>query len=122
MDGQRIVPRCIYFRIQLDRFLVNDMTEAVIIAILGSGAFSALVSGIVSMISERRKEKKGDSKCIMMLMADAIYTKGERLSKEDKVESEELKLFVDMYDLYKKKGGNGYADDLKNKVTSKPLM
>ena len=101
---------------------MNDMTEAIIIAILGSGAFSALVSGVVSMISERRKEKKGDSKCIMMLMADAIYTKGERLSKEDKVESEELKLFVDMYDLYKKKGGNGYADDLKNKVTSKPLM
>ena len=95
--------------------------ENIIIAILGSSVLSALVSGLFNYLNDRRKEKKGEGKCLTMLMADAVYTKGEKLSNQPKVSREEKKLFDDMYDLYKAMGGNGYSDDLKAIVKNKPI-
>ena len=97
--------------------MTEESIVTIVVAVLGSGAFSALVSGFVSWL----KDKRGEGKCILMLMADAVYTKGEKLSKQPEVSREEKKLFDDMYDLYKKQGGNGYADDLKNLVKNKPV-
>lgn len=97
--------------------MTDELVVKIVVAVLGSGAFSALVSGFVAWL----KDKRGEGKCLMMLMADAVYTKGEKLSSQSEVSREEKKLFDDMYDLYKKQGGNGYADDLKEAVKKIPV-
>lgn len=95
--------------------------ENIIIAILGSGAFSALVTGIINLINARQKAKKGSDEMILMLTASQLYMMGESIITRGAVTFKELELFNDMYDLYKKKEGNGYVDDLKKRISALPI-
>ena len=95
--------------------------ENIIIAILGSGAFSALVTGIINLINARQKAKKGSDEMILMLTASQLYMMGESIITRGAVTFKELELFNDMYDLYKKKDGNGYVDDLKKRISALPI-
>ena len=95
--------------------------EQIIIAILGSGALSALVSGLVAYLNDKRKEKKGTGKLIMMLTARELYQMGEKFVAQGYADNEELKLFNDMYKIYKEQGGNGYADTLKERSDKLPI-
>lgn len=95
--------------------------KEIILAVLGSGALSALISGLISYLNERRKEKKGTGKLIMMLTADALYKRGEKFVEQGYADSEELKLFSDMYKIYKEQDGNGYADGLKERSDKLPI-
>ena len=99
----------------------EKLITQIIIAVIGSGAFSAIVSGIVSAASEKRKDKKGTGKLIMMLTADALYKRGEKFCEQGYADDEEYKLFLDMYSIYKDQEGNGYADDLKKRAEKLPI-
>ena len=70
---------------------------------------------------EKRKEKKGTGKLIMMLTATALYEKGEKFVTQGYADDEEYKLFLDMYQIYKDQEGNGYADDLKKRAEKLPI-
>lgn len=95
--------------------------ENIIIAILGSGAFSALVTGIINLINARQKAKKGSDEMILMLMTSQLYVMGESIITRGSVTFKELELYNDMYKLYKDKEGNGYVDELKSRISKLPI-
>lgn len=96
--------------------------QAIVIAILGSGAFSALISGIITLITARQKEKKGSDELILFLTAAMLYNLAEQALSKKSITMRGLELFNDMYDKYKAKGGNGYVDILKMKVNALPVV
>ena len=100
---------------------MNEAVQKIIIAILGSGAFSALVTGVVNLLNARQKAKKGSDEIIKMLAASQLYMMGENIIRRGEITFKELELYNDMYDLYKKKDGNGYVDDLKAKISALPI-
>ena len=100
---------------------MEDIITKIILAVLGSGAFSALVSGLVSYFNEKRKDKKGSGQLIMMLTADKIYDNLEKFCEEGFANDEQYKLTLDMYKIYKEQGGNGYAEELKKRAEKLPI-
>lgn len=101
--------------------MTDELIVKIVAAVLGSGAFSALVSGIMSYLNEKRKDKKGSGKLIMMLTARELYQMGEKFVSQGYADNEELKLFTDMFKIYKEQDGNGYADALKDRVDKLPI-
>lgn len=100
---------------------MSDAISKIIVAILGSGAFSALVTGVINLLNAKQKAKKGSDEMILMLTASQLYMMGESIITRGTVTFKELELFNDMYSLYKKKDGNGYVDDLKSRISSLPV-
>ena len=96
---------------------MDENIVKIIAAVLGSGALSALVSNIFSLI----KEKRGTNKLVMMLTADKIYDNFEKMCEDGFAENEKYKLTLKMYEIYKEQGGNGYADDLKSRAEKLPI-
>lgn len=97
------------------------MTEAIAIAIIGSSAFTVLVNAAVELIKNLFGNKSLTSKAINFTLLSALEQYGEKLLAKGSVEQEDLNQFCEMYKLYKKRGGNGYADKLKAEVDKLPL-
>lgn len=97
------------------------MTEGIIIAILGSSTFTVIVNALVELIKGLASKKRGTTKAINFCLLTALQGYGERLIEKQSASPEEIKQFLEMYNLYKKQGGNGYADRLKAEVDKIPL-
>lgn len=93
------------------------MSETVILAILGSGAVSALISGIFNLV-ERRREK--DDAIQLMLYHD-IKAECREYIAEGSIDSESLEVLIKMHDTYHKRGGNGYLDKMMADVKKLPV-
>ncbi len=96
---------------------MSESTVKVVVAILSSGALSAIVSNVFTML----KEKKGINELVMLLTADKIYDNFEKMCEDGYVEEEKYKLTLKMYNTYKEQKGNGYADDLKKRAERLPI-
>lgn len=97
------------------------MTDTVIIAILGSSAFTVLVNAAVELIKNQFGSKSLTAKAINFTLLSALEQYGEKLLAKGYVEPEDVNQFTEMYQLYKKRGGNGYAEKLKAEVDKLPL-
>lgn len=93
----------------------------IIIAIIGSGALSALVSGLVTYLNGRRKAKSGLDKGVRMLLLAEIKMSGSKYCSDGHISFGELESFTEMYNVYKALGGNGYAEAVKHKVEALPV-
>lgn len=96
---------------------MSEDVVKIILAVLSSGALSALISNLFALA----KEKKGLNKLVMMLTADKIYDNFEKMCDEGCADDEKYKLTLDMYTTYKEQKGNGYADDLKKRAEKLPI-
>lgn len=90
------------------------------IAILGSGAFTIIVNALVELLKNLFGRKNDTEKAINFALLYALQMYGERLLQKKCVDAEEIKQFQEMFSLYKKRGGNGYADRLKTEVEALP--
>lgn len=90
------------------------------IAIVGSGAFTIIVNAVVELIKNAFGRKNDTEKAVNFALLYAMQMYGERLVQKKCVDAEEIKQFQEMYALYKKRGGNGYADRLKKEVENLP--
>ena len=97
------------------------MNETIIIAIIGSSALSALISGLVTIITSLIKKKKGNDELMMMNSAALMTLMAKTFLQMGYADGESRKLFLDMYKLYKDKDGNGYVDNLKDLILKLPI-
>lgn len=97
------------------------MTEAIAIAVIGSSAFTVIVNALVELLKNLFGNKSSTTKAVNFSFLIAIQMYGEKLIDKGCVDPEEVKQFAEMYDLYKKRGGNGYVDRLKSEVEKLPL-
>jgi hypothetical protein len=89
----------------------------IIIAILGSGALSALISGIFGMIRDRKSKKDGVRAGVRQLLYDKIKCLGRKYIADDQVTSEDLEDLIDMHKIYHDElNGNGYLDHVMEEV------
>lgn len=95
--------------------------KEIILSIIGSSALATLISSIVSIVTAKAKAKKGNDKLIAMMCASLLYNMAESCIAKKEVETEQLKLWLDMYKEYKTQGGNGYVDVLKKKLEQLPI-
>ena len=92
------------------------MTQ-IIIAVIGSGALSAVISGIFSLLV-RKHERDED---IMLLLYHDIKTECKDYIAQGSIDGEGLEVLLQMHGRYHARGGNGYLDKLITEVKSLPI-
>ena len=89
----------------------------IIIAILGSGALSALISGLFGIFHDRRAKKDGVRAGVRQLLYDKIKCLGRKYITDDEITSEDLEDLIDMHKIYHDElNGNGYLDHVMEEV------
>ena len=100
------------------------MNDAIILAIISSGALSTLISGLFSIWQMRKKKQDGVREGIKILLYDRIKFLGKKYIERGYVTTEELEDLTTMHDIYHDPeglNGNGFLDALMNNVSKLPL-
>jgi len=87
------------------------------LAILSSSAVATIVSSIINRIDK----KDNLSKAVQLLMLGEIKLQGKDYLSIGEINLEELQAFNECYQVYKKLGGNGYAETIHSKVNALPI-
>lgn len=89
----------------------------IFVAILGSGALSALISGVFALIRERKAKKDGVRNGIRQILYDLIKTKGRDYIADGEISTEDLEDLIDAHKIYHDElTGNGYLDHIMSEV------
>mgnify|MGYP001285064206 CR=1 FL=1 len=89
----------------------------VLAAIIGSGAFSALISGGFGLLRDRKTGKDGVREGVRQLLYNEIKRTGRQYLAAGKISSEDLEDFIDTHRIYHDElSGNGYLDGILQKV------
>lgn len=96
---------------------MTDSTTTIIIAIVGSGAFSTLVSLICRLIEKHIEKKSGVNETMRLLLKDRLRHLCTHYIRQGWIYEDELEDIVRMHECYHDKlHGNGYLDTLIEKV------
>ena len=85
----------------------------IILAFIGGGALTAIIEIIRTTVDK----KSAKNVALQFLLLQYIREEAQRHIAEEKISSEDLRMWLEMHKTYKRLGGNGYADELKNKIT-----
>lgn len=92
------------------------MDKSIILAIIGSGALTALITNIFNLISSSSRQKRVNQ----ILLLGEMERRLENYRKRASITQEQLQIFINIGELYHEEGGNGYADALLSEVRSMP--
>lgn len=95
---------------------MNEWVQ-LLLAFVGGGALTA----IIEIIRNSVDKKSAKNVALQFLLLQYIREEAQKHLDEDKISSDDLKMWLEMHKTYKRLGGNGYADELKNKITRLPL-
>ena len=89
----------------------------IFLAVLGSGALSALISGVFALIRDRKACKDGVRAGVRQLLYDKIKFLGRKYIAACEVSAEDLEDLIDMHKIYHDDlSGNGYLDHIMTEV------
>jgi len=88
-----------------------------ILAFISGGALMAIIE-IVRSIVEKKSAK---TTALQFLLLRYVREEATDLIRRGSIKPEGLKRWLEMYQTYKRLGGNGYADELKDKIARLPL-
>lgn len=92
------------------------MTQ-IILTILGSTALAAVINNLFDIIKGKGTLKKA----LQILLLANLKKDGQQYIAEGHISAEELQEYREAFDVYKKLGGNGYADDVYARVKALPF-
>lgn len=98
--------------------------QTIIIAIIGSGALSALISGLFSVYTKRKEVKSALNEGMSMLLLAELKRSGEAFVSKGRIDVDDLEAYNKMYSIYHDKdklNGNGFAEAIVSKVRALPL-
>jgi uncharacterized protein YjaZ len=95
---------------------MNEWVQ-IVLAFVGGGALTA----IIEIIRNTVDKKSAKNVALQFLLLQYIREEAQKHIDESKISSEDLRMWLEMHKTYKRLGGNGYADELKNKITRLPL-
>ena len=94
----------------------------IVVAIVSSGALSAIVNAILTARREKRQKETGVSAGVRMLLYDRIKHLGKAYIQRGSVTSDELEDLIAMHKIYHDDlGGNGFLDTLMDSVRALPI-
>lgn len=85
----------------------------IILAFIGGGALTAIIEIVRTTVDK----KSAKNVALQFLLLQYIREEAQKHIAEEKISSEDLRMWLEMHKTYKRLGGNGYADELKNKIT-----
>ena len=93
----------------------------ILAAVLGSGALSALISGVFTVACNRSKKKDGVRIGVRILLYDKIKHLGNKYIAAGEVSEGDLEDLIDMHNVYHDDlDGNGYLDHVMAGVRALP--
>lgn len=95
--------------------------QQIILAILGSSALASLISGIISLIANRKKQETGVEAGVRILLYDRIKHLGIKYITRGYIthdEYEDLELMHNVY--HNSLNGNGFLDNIMEQVNRLP--
>lgn len=96
------------------------MTE-IVIAIIGSGALSAIIAGVFNLINNRSKNKNAEVRLLMGIAYSEIIEQAQKYISRGYITIDEYKeLEHYFYEPYQALGGNGTAEKLMKEVSLLP--
>lgn len=100
---------------------MNDVVT-IIIAILSSGAFTAIVNAILAYRRSKKEKETGVAAGVRMLLYDRIKHLGKGYINRGCITSEELEDILSLHECYHDDlGGNGFLDSLMTTVKALPI-
>lgn len=100
------------------------MNNAIIIAIISSGALSTLISGLFNLWQLRKKKQDGVREGIKILLYDRIKHLGKDYIERGYISSDELEDLTTMHEIYHDPdglNGNGFLDAIMKNVKNLPI-
>ena len=95
-----------------------DGIITILCALIGSGAATALVTGIVGRRAERRRTETGESQGMRWLLQDRLEQQALKYLKRGVITYEQLRNWNRGHHIYHDLlGGNGDLNELKGKLT-----
>lgn len=96
---------------------MSDSTLTIIVAILGSGALSTLISQVCTYLTKREDKKSGVAEGMRLILKDRLRFLCAHYIAQGWIYADELEDLIVMHDCYHSKlNGNGYLDTLMSKV------
>ena len=90
----------------------------ILCALMGSGAATALVSGLISRRSEKRRTETGESQGMRWLLQDRLEQQALKYLRRGVITYEQLRNWNRGHHIYHDLlGGNGDLNELKGKLT-----
>ena len=90
-------------------------------AILGSGALSAIISGVFGVVAKRKDKATSINSGVMIILYDRIKYLGKKYISEESIAFDDLEDLIKMHEIYHNMGGNGYLDKIMVQVKALPL-
>lgn len=88
----------------------------IVLAIVGSSALSALVSGVFGILRDRKAGSQKMQEGMKLLLLSSLKRDGKDILKEGKVSKQDYDAFMASYNAYKELGGDGWADMVKKQI------
>lgn len=96
---------------------MSDTAVTILVAALGSGALSALVTQIFTLLNKREEKKSGVAEGMRLILKDRLRFLCVHYISQGWIYEDELDDLITMHDCYHTKlNGNGYLDTLMSKV------
>lgn len=86
--------------------------QTIIIAILGSGVLSTLITILANAIRDRRTRDDDLRAGVRLSLYFQFRDHALLAIRDGEIDPDELKVLVDTYEVYKRLGGDGYCDNL----------
>lgn len=97
--------------------------QPIIIAIIGSGALTALITNTFNIYRDRRSHEDGVAQGVQLLLYDRIKYLSKAYLREEKISAEDLEDISRMWECYHTAlDGNGYLDSLMQAVRRLPIV
>lgn len=93
----------------------------IVIAILGSGVLSTIISGLFMLASQKKKKSSALEDGVQKLLYERIKFLARRFIAESEISGEDLEDLIAMHESYHNLGGNGFLDKLMQQVKSLPI-
>lgn len=94
----------------------------IVVAIIGSGALSAFISGLFTLAQKRSQNRNGVRSGVRLLLEQTIRERCERHIADGFIGTDELDCLCREWSCYHKElDGNGFLDSLMKRVKELPL-
>lgn len=103
---------------------MSETIIAVLIALIPSAAFGAVIQAIISHIRQKKEKKDLTKACFRMLFLDLLERMGADYVKQGYVTKNQYLVFDECYHIYHdedKLNGNGYAKRVNDAVQALPI-
>ena len=88
----------------------------IILAVLGSGVISTIISCIFQYINQKKSKQTQFEEGMSLLLLSSLKRDGKELLAQGKVSKNDYDSFCATYNAYKALGGDGWADGIKAKI------